>query len=221
MIYVLTISGTPTNPVSSDLGKTVTNAGNTHQGVLLDYTTSSPFKWYVRATLGTFTAEAVTITPSGTGAGTIASVATGETVWGNIFSLGSLVTGTTLDVYQNDAQINPFWGSGHIDILVRVKEASVEIDSGNLTVLARLYGTLYDHYVIDASTGRNPVPLAAFNDSNNETSSGVVAAYSGFTFTYGYASKNLGNGNGLRPYDCVINCNNHTLQQTYEYLKYS
>lgn len=219
VIYKLTMGGTPTNPISSDIGKVVTNGGSTHTGVLLYYTTTSPYIWYVRATLGVFSAEAVTIT-SGTGAGTIASVATGETIWSNIFSLGSLVAGTTLDVYQDDTQITPWWSAEQIDILVRVKEASVETDLGYLTVLARLYGTLYDHYLIDASTGRNPVPLAAFADGNNTTASGTVGAYTGFTFTFGYASKDIGNGAGLRPYDCVVECNFHTILEVYEYLKY-
>lgn len=218
-IYVLTMSGTPTNPIAGDIGKVVTNGGATHTGVLLDYTTSAPYKWYVRATLGVFTAEAITIT-TGTGAGTISTAATGQTIWSNLFSLGSLVAGTTLDVYQNDVQITPWWTSGHIDILVRVKEAGVEIDLGNLTVLARLYSTLYDHYLIDASTGRNPVPLAAFTDSNNQTASGTVAGYNDISISFTYYSGNLNNGNGAQPYDCVINCAGCTLTQVYEYLKY-
>lgn len=218
VVYVLTMSANP-NTVAGDIGKTVQNGGATHTGVLLDYTTVSPYKWYVRATLSVFTAEAVTI-PTGTGAGTINTVATGETIWSNIFSLGSLVAGTTLDVYQNDAQITPWWTSGHIDILVKVKESSVEIDSGNLTVLARLYGTLYDHYLIDASTGRNPVPLAAFDDGNNDTASGTVGAYTGITFDFGYYSGDLNNGNGPKPYDVVIDCGGNTILKVYEYLKY-
>jgi len=220
VIYVLTMSGTPTNPVPGDIGKTVTNGGGTNTGVLLDYTTTSPYKWYIRKVLGTFGAEAVTITPSGTGAGNIITATTEETIWSNIYTLGSLVTGTTLDVYQNDAQITPFWSSGHFDILIRVKETSSLIDSGKIMVLARLYGTLYDNFLITAASGRNPVPLAAFDDGNNDTASATVGAYGGFSFTFGYASKNIGNVNGLQPYDCVVECNYHTLLEIYEYLKY-
>lgn len=219
IFYQLTMSGTPTNPVSGDIGKTVQNTGATHTGILLDYTTTSPYVWCIRAVTGVFTTEAVTIS-GGTGAGTIGSVLTGDAVWSNIYTLGSLVTGTTLDVYQNDVQITPWWSSGQIDILMKVKAAGVLVDSGNITVLARLYGALYDHFLITAASGRNPVPLAELDDGNNDTASGTVGAYAGFTFTFGYASKDLKNGNGAQPYDCVVECNYHTVLEIYEYLKY-
>ncbi len=217
-IYALTFSSAPTNPIGSDIGKVVHNGGSTHTGVLLDYTTTAPYIWYIRKTTSVFTAEAVTIT-SGTGAGTISTVATGETIWSNIFTLGTIVSGTTLDVYQNDTQITPWWSTNHIDVLVKVKNIGVEIDSGNLTVLARKYSTLYDHFVIDASSGRNPVPLAAFTDGNNQTASGTVGAYTGISFTFGYYSGTLSGGTA-NPYDCLIDCGGNTLAEVYEYTKY-
>ncbi|MFA7301583.1 MAG: hypothetical protein WC069_04690 [Candidatus Shapirobacteria bacterium] len=219
-IYLLTFDSVGyTSAVAGDIGKTAHNAGSTHTGILVDYNNTTR-TWWVKKVLSTITAEALTIT-TGTGAGTATAVTTGESTWGNIYTLGSLVSSTTLDVYQNDLQITPWWTTGHIDILVKTKESGSLIDTGNLTVFARTYGSLYDHFVINASSGRNPVPLAAFADGNNQTSIGTVAGYTGFTFTFGYTTKNLSNGNGLRPYDCVIDCNNYTIAQVYEYLKYA
>lgn len=218
-VYALTFqSGGYVSAIAGDLTKLVVNGGSTHTGRLLDYDNTRRI-WWIRKVLSTFTAEALTIT-SGTGAGTTTSVATGESIWSNIYTLGTIVSGTILDVYQNDIQITPWWSANHIDILVKVKESGVETDSGNLTVLARIYGSLYDHFVIDASSGRSPVPLAAFADGNNQTAEGTVGAYAGITFDFGYASKNLGNGNGLRPYDVVIDGGGLTIAQIYEYLKY-
>lgn len=219
LIYLLTFQSSGyISAVSGDIGKLVHNSGSTHTATLLDYDNTRRV-WWVRKALSTISSEALTIT-SGTGSGTTTAAVSGESVWSNIFTLGTIISGTTLDLYQNDLEITPWWSSGQIDILVKVQESGTLIDSGNLTVLARKYSTLYDHFVIEASSGRNPVPLAAFSDGNNQTSSSTVGAYSGFTFTYGYASKDLGNGNGARPYDVIIDCNNHTLQEIYEYLKY-
>jgi hypothetical protein len=216
-VYALTFqSGGYTSAVSGDLTKLVINGGSTHTGRLLDYDNTRRI-WWVRKVLSTFTAEAVTIT-SGTGAGTTTSVATGESSWGNIYTLGTIVAGTSLDVYQNDVQITPWWSANHIDILVKTKESGVEIDSGNLTVLARIYGSLYDHFVIDASSGRSPVPLAAFSDGNNQTIEATVAAYSGITFNFGASSHDV--GGGPAPYDVEIDGGGNTLLQIYEYLKY-
>ncbi len=218
-VYALTLNSVGyTSAVSGDLTKVVTNGGATHTGRLLAYDNTRRI-WWIKKVLSVFTAEAVTIT-SGTGAGTITSVATGESIWSNIYTLGTIVSGTSLDVYQNDTQITPWWSTNHIDVLIKVKESGVETDSGNLTVLARYYSTLYDHFVIDASSGRNPIPLAAFSDGNNQTAEGTVATYSGITFDFGYYGGNLGNGNGVRPYDVQINCGGNTLTEVYEYLKY-
>ena len=218
-IYLLTFNPSGyTSAVTGDIGKLVHNAGSTHTATLLDYDNSRHI-WWVRKLLSTIGSEALTIT-TGTGAATTTSVVSGESIWSNIFTLGTIISGTTLDLYQNDLEITPWWTSGQIDIVVKVQESGTLIDSGNLTVLARKYSTLYDHFVIDAASGRNPVPLAAFNDGNNQTSSGTVGAYSGFAFTFGYTSKDLGNGSGTQPYDVIIDCNNHTLQEIYEYLKY-
>jgi hypothetical protein len=48
----------------------------------------------------------------------------------------------------------------------------------------------------------------------------TVGAYTGITFDFGYISKDMGNGHGFQPYDCVVECNDHTLLEIYEYLKY-
>jgi len=225
--HIITVTGgTYADPVAGDISKTVM-AGATAIGPLLDYEIISAgvsAKWYIRdtrtvpAVIASTTAMTIT---TGTGSGNnSANSLTGENIWSNIFSLGTIVSGTTLDLYQNDTQITPWWSAGQIDVLVKVREAGTEIDSGNLTVLARKYATLYDHYVVDASTGRNPVPLAAFDDTNNQVVEATVATYSGITFDFGAASKDLGNGNGNQPYDCVIECDGHTIQEVYEYLKY-
>lgn len=228
-IHILTVTGgTYNDPVSGDITKTVV-AGATSIGPLLDYEIISAgvsSKWYVRDTRGTpaqiASGTSITIT-SGTGSGNNSTnSSTGENIFSNIFTLGTLVSGTTLDVYQDDSQIIPWWSSGHIDILVKVKEANVEIDSGNLTILARKYGTLYDHYVVDASTGRTPVPLAAFDDGNNDTSEGGFGGtpYTNMSITFGTVSADVDGTGGNEPYDVSVDGATGTIQQIYEYLKY-
>lgn len=225
-IRILTLA-TITGVDDTDLGTAVAGVTTGDTGKLVDYNTTLKKLW-VRTDAAdddfNNTGETINVNGSGAGSmnGTAGSSVTGETIWSNIFSLGTLVSGTTLDVYQNDVQITPWWSSGQFDILVKVKEASVEIDSGNLTVLARKYSTLYDHFVIDASAGRNPVPLAAFNDTNNQTAEGTVGAspYTNITITFGHYSYDLSNGNGARDYDVEVNCATLTIAQVYEYLKY-
>jgi hypothetical protein len=206
----------------ADLGTAVAGVTTGDTGKLVDYNVALKKLWVrTDAADDDFNNTSEDINVNGTLAGAMggAVAVTGETIWSNIFTIGTLVSGTTTDLYQNDTQITPFWSSGHIDILVKVKEASIETDTGNLTVLARKYGTLFDHYLVDASTGRNPIPLAAFTDGNNTTAEGTVSGYSDITITFGANSQNI--GNGAKPYDVIIDCvSNRTVAQAYEYLKY-
>jgi len=103
---------------------------------------------------------------------------TGESLWTNVFTLGTIFVNTQLYIYQGGAELigrevgatNRWWGSGQIDILVKVKSTDVEIDDAEITVFARQYGALYDQFIIDLTTGgRQPVPLATGGDLNNAT----------------------------------------------------
>lgn len=200
VIYMLTFGGTYTPAVAGDVTKVVTN-GSTHTGTLLAYDNTAK-KWWVRATLGVFTTEAVTITPTGTGAGTITAVATGENIFPNIYTLGSIDTvGAEQQIYivQNKIHLK-IWGAAgtadptpagtqHIDVLVKTQEAGTPIDSGNLEVFLRNYpsggysaGThdidLYDDFILSSIlSSRNAVPLATSNDLNNTVSQAVAGAY--------------------------------------------
>ena len=149
-IRILTLNSAGyTNAGSGDIGQTVTGSITADTGKLLAYNNATR-KWWIRMNAATdlFNNNSETISVNGSSAGgTMSAVSiTGESVWSNIFTLGSLVPSTTLNVYQNDTQITPWWTTGHIDILVKVKESGVLIDSGNLTILARTYGSLYDAF---------------------------------------------------------------------------
>lgn len=225
-IQILTFDSAGYGSLSStDIGKTVGYIGGSPAttGILLAYDNTLR-KWWVRGatTFSDLTTNIDLNDDAGDYGDLSTASTTGETIFSNIYTLGTIVSGTTMDVYQNDAQITPWWSSGHIDILIKVKEASVETDSGNITVLARKYGTLYDHYVIDASTGRNPVPLAAFDDGNNDTSEGGfgVEPYTNMTITFGTVQADVDGTGGNEPYDVSIDGGTGTILQIYEYLKY-
>lgn len=222
-IFIVTFS-TYTNCVPSDITTIVTDG--TRVGVLLDYDNTLK-KWWIRKITGT--AWSGTITGTGTGQGVVDTVKTGESVYSNIYTLGLLAPGTTNTIYIE--QINPeltnnkiaqYWPAGHIDLLIKVEEASQPIDSGYLTVFCQEYTDLYSHYKADVSAGgRNPLPLSTADDSNNQTPEATVATWNDVTITFGSFSVDLGNGAGPRPYSVEIDCGSRTnINQVYERLKY-
>ncbi len=173
-IRVITFAGTYNDCVSTDIGKGVTGLTSGHTGTLLDYDNANQIWWIrVNNTGDVFdnTTETIDV-DSGTGDGIISTGtnATGEALWTNIYTLGTIRDNTDMYVYQNNSKITAWWTEGHIDILAKVKQAGILIDYGTLTILARQYSTLYENFAVDASGGgRIPIPIGTADDLNNDT----------------------------------------------------
>src|SRR3989304_7011854 len=164
------------NVIFTDIGKQVVWDASNH-GALLAYDNTTR-KWWVRTADSIGAPEAITIS-GGTGQGTAtAEDKTGEDLFSNIYTLGTIESGTDIYIYQAGAKLTAWWSAEHIDILVKVKEFGGEIDNAVITVYARVYTDLYDHYEIDLTNGgRNAVPLATANDLDNQTAVGTVLGF--------------------------------------------
>lgn len=190
IIQVVTLQASGyTNAVAGDIGKMITDDGG-NTGNLLDYDNTNR-KWWIRWTSTVATGSVMAIV-SGTGAGTsTGSSVSGENLWANVYTLGSIEEDDSQQVYieQNGSRIfsgSEWWpeaGTRHIDVLIKVKEAGTEINGAQITVFLRHYPSggsadLYDHFGIDlTSGGRNAVPLATSPDLNNTSTHAAVSAY--------------------------------------------
>jgi hypothetical protein len=140
-----------------------------------------------------FTTNAQTITSSrgaytASQAGTVSN--TGEQVWANLYSIGTIESKTHVYVYQGSVatdvgrkrivsisdQTKDWWGDGHIDMCLPIKDYTSAtlstIDGGYATVFARKPNTLYDSFEVSTSLtsgGRNPIPLSTAPDLDNTT----------------------------------------------------
>jgi len=127
--------------------------------------------------------------PSGSGS------ALADSLWSNVYTIGSQETGTLIYLIQNDAEVTPWWITGNIDILVKVKDTGVWIQSDNTTgtptnggiwLFAREFGDTYDHNFGDLSGGgRNPVGINTAPDSGNKSGEIYVSVTSSTGFTVG------------------------------------
>lgn len=164
--------------VAGDIGLDITIAGNT--GTLLDVngTGAGSILW-VRPDDNTATNDfddAGTLTCNSHTATWTSTASAGESLWANIYTLGTIESNTHLYISQNGANLTAYkdttdwWSDGHIDILVNTKELGVETDEGYITVLARQYSKTYSYYIVDLTNGgRNPIPLQTGNDLDNQT----------------------------------------------------
>jgi hypothetical protein len=217
-------SSTGFNLTSSDVGDTITHADGDAGRIL--YVDTVNFQVWIRpdselaannfdSTSGTLTAT----TSTNTATQTAASV-TGNWEWVNLFTIGSIVSGTQIYVARNQIVFPNFFPTGPVDRLFPIREFGTFIDGGYLTVYARLVNTTYDNFVSDASGGgRIAIPLAAQNDLNNQTI-GAIAANG---IAVGYAGPYVSDVNDdtiNENYSIQLNCAGNPLSYVYEYVKY-
>lgn len=205
-----------TNAISGDIGKYVSN-GIGHSGALLHYNNTSR-KWWVRrkTATDTFGTPAATINiVGGTGAGTQGPASlTGEELYANVYTLGTVTTDPQplAYVFQSGSRISSWWGRGHIDALFKVKETGEFINGAKITVFARHYSDLDDHFDITlAAGGRNAVPLATATDLNNSTGEMYLSAS---TTLASFDAKNFVRGNSSTAYGEIVSAND-TLNRLY------
>lgn len=225
-----------TNFVAADIGKVLTGGTTGDTGTVLDYDNAA-YKIWIRmdAAGDTFDNAAETyVTTAGTGAGTSTAISTtGEHLFANFYTLGSLNTSNgapQLYIYQDGEPLaNSSWfGTGHVDVLVKVSESGVDIDGKAITVYGRNWGDLYTNFPITlTAAGQNAVPLATSNDSSitlAEAASEALAdtdiggsAGTGVNITvdFGAYSYDIGDGNGAQTYDVQVDCNSLPLASVY------
>jgi hypothetical protein len=132
---------------------------------------------------------------------------TGEQIWANFFSLGTIENDTHVFAYAGAAATDgdrvritsvnstteDWWGDGAVDVVIPIRDwktaGNPVIDAGFVTWKAHKYSTEYSFFEAEASTtsgGRNPVPLSTKNDLNNNT------GFRSITFTSSSGNWNVG-----------------------------
>jgi len=179
-------------PTTDDLGGTVTSSASGDTGSLIGFRNDTR-EWWVRVVTGgspdnlfdaagTISIAGSTSSPIPTGTQSTAATS-GEYLYTNLFTLGSISDNTDLYIIQDQGNgttkvLPQFWGTGFIDVLVKVRDSGTLLDAGRVQVFARQYTQLYDNFSVDLSVGgRQPVPLATQSDLNNTT------GYRSVTFT--------------------------------------
>ena len=116
--------------VVADIGLTITETDTGDTGIILAYDESlgtEPGYVWIRPDALTDTFQdansAYTVATSSAAGSFTAASTTGETIWANPFTLGTIENQTEIYLVQNNTAITSWWSTGHIDILSLVKEA--------------------------------------------------------------------------------------------------
>lgn len=133
-----------------------------------------------------------------TSTGAQQDVRSGDSIWTNLFSVGTIQADTEIYVAQEDEEhggstvpkleaLTSWWDSdtdftaslngvaaGHFDVLVKVQDGGIFLDDLNLTsqgrlrVYSRQGDTIYSHFILNAAVGNNVVPFAATGFDGNQ-----------------------------------------------------
>jgi len=159
-----------------DIGSQVTD-DTVEIGALLAYDNTQR-QWWVRSTFTVANGSTMDITGNYGHGVSSAFNNIGEDLFANLYTLGTVESGTDIYIYQAGSKLVAWWSTGHIDILLKVKEFGTEIDGAVVTVYAHVYTDLYDFYEIDLTAGgRNAVPLATTDDLDNQTPVATILNY--------------------------------------------
>lgn len=128
---------------------------------------------YFRSASTVAASSAITVTGSAhTGTAAAASIS-GEDLYANIYTLGTIADNPSPAIYVQQGEnyegnvLTSWWARGHIDVLIKVKSSGVTFNDGYVRVFARQSGDSYDYFQINLNAGgRNAVPLATATDLN-------------------------------------------------------
>jgi len=143
----------------------------------------------------------------------------GDNIWTNVQTLGSIVAGTTLYIEQNGAVAWTAGTTGHINMLLKVRNAGTDIASKAFTVYARKAQQTYSSFATTGGAIVSNCPLATASDPQLDIADGTIAAYTGLTITWGATTKDAGDGAGAQAYGVVINGGGKTLKEVYNWVQ--
>jgi len=225
-IVVVAVSSTSQTIVAADAGHDITNGSTSDSGTLLEVLDDGGSTHYLvirpdsNAAANDFDGTTGTLTCNSHTAATItAGATTGNQIWANVYSIGTIDSNVHLYVCQGSVAADgdrvrlaswndstqDWYDNGHIDICVALKDITTStwdtIDGGYLTVHARKSGDLFASFEVANSTtsgGRNPVPLQTAVDLDGGTGLKKIMTTGGWTGVYVDGEIISGNVTGAR-----------------------
>tara|TARA_R110000772_G_C13310282_1_gene440274 strand:+ start:10377 stop:12935 length:2559 start_codon:yes stop_codon:yes gene_type:complete len=226
-IVCVTVTAAANTIVKADEGFDISNGTTSDAGTLLEVLSDGGTYDYLMirpdssaaandfdGTVGTLTCNANTATTIFAGA------TTGEQVWPNIYSIGTIEPSVHQFLYQGEAKTVDsrarkfswndntldWYGNGHIDTTIALNDFTQAgwptIDGGFINVFARKGGDFQASFEVANNTtsgGRNPIPLGTSVDADQSHGTKVVSFVGAVTGTYtdGEIITGVGGGRGI------------------------
>jgi hypothetical protein len=149
--------------------------------------------------------------------------AAGDNKWTNVKCIsGDSFTGIQLYYNQTGTPAN-FGATGLVDCLLNMRSGGVDVNGQSYTVFQRTFQKKYSQFTTTASSGGvDVIPLSISADPLLTIASGILDTYSDLSITWGAVSKDVGDGEGSKPYSISIVTTEptRTLLQIYNWVQY-
>ena len=136
----------------------------------------------------------------------------GATSYRGLVVVGTVPSGTELQIVQDGALLTSYWGTGLNDdaannillrIMVNTRLFDADFDGGRIIVQARELGAsggdTYGEFSVTMGLGNNTAAIFTADDLNNETAAATIATYDQFNNTEGYQLIDI-TGAGTNPF---------------------
>jgi hypothetical protein len=154
----------------------------------------------------------------------------GDTIYDGLLVVGTVESGTQLQVVQDNAILTNYWGTGLNDdaaqnillrIMVKVRADGADINGRILRVQSRELGDSYGEFTINGTArGNNVAAVSTSSDLNNQTAAGTISGWSTISNTEGLRLIDV-DGNGTpEEYYSEWNKGDQTINELYEYTKW-
>jgi hypothetical protein len=133
----------------------------------------------------------------------------GDTVYSGLVVVGAVVSGTELQIVQDNKLLKNYWGSGLnadaaanilLRVMVKTREYGADVDGQRLRVQARELGDTYAEFSLTAGLGNSTAAIFTGTDLNNATAASTIVGYDQFTNTEGYQLIDIDGDGSTEPY---------------------
>lgn len=153
----------------------------------------------------------------------------GDTLYSGLLVIGSVETGTQLQIVQNNQLQTNYWGAGInadsarnilLRIILKTRENGADIDGKRIRVQARELGDTYAEFSLTAGLGNSVAAISTSADLNNQTTLATLSAITDITNTEGLNNIDVDGDGTTEQYYSQWDRTSHSVNTLYEYTKY-
>jgi hypothetical protein len=152
----------------------------------------------------------------------------GNTVYSGLVVVGSVESGTQLQIVQDNAVLTSYWSTGLnanaaanilLRVMIKTRDAGADIDGKRIRVQAREFGNTYAEFSATLGQGNSTAAIFTSVDLNNQTAAGTVGAWTVLN-TEGYQLLEINGTAPAEPYYSQWDPGTQSINDLYEYTKW-